>query len=123
MVWDTAYTTPVRFDTLESDDGDDTISHLDLDELPDIPARGLPPVSNTFDPMPVVITSRFYALHNLRTSARSWREVATIVRNMEPTLRPLVISVPAQQSLQERIAALDDIMAQYPDVEIRVEVV
>lgn len=51
----------------------------------------LPCLCGSPQPIPYVEISRFSTLHDLQMSAASWAEVATIVRDMEPGLRHLVV--------------------------------
>lgn len=91
-----------------------------LSDLPDI--CSLPPVPDIVEHEPSIATSRFHNLQNLRISARSWMEVLTILRVINPNLRHLVIFLPAdtvEQSPQERAEALGNILALYPDAEIQ----
>lgn len=78
-----------------------------LDELsPMAHLQDLPFVCDAPQTIPHMETSRFSTLHNLQTSAASWAEVATIVRNMEPGLRHLVVFLPAAQSSLETAALI-----------------
>ena len=124
VVWDTIYTPSLLFATSDSDESEDSGDNMsDIgDELSPSTIRGLPPVSDgRFERIPSIAPSRFYALHNMRTSARSWREAATIVRAMNHNLRHLTIYLPALRSEEERETALEDILAHCPGVEIYVE--
>ncbi|KAF7984749.1 hypothetical protein HWV62_11703 [Athelia sp. TMB] len=91
-----------------------------LDELsPMTHLQDLPFICDAPQPAPQIETSRFSMLHNLQTSATSWAEVATIVMNMEPGLRHLVIFLPKAQSTLE-IAALETIRDYCPMANIDV---
>ncbi|KZP21588.1 hypothetical protein FIBSPDRAFT_503999 [Athelia psychrophila] len=94
-----------------------------LDELsPMAHLQDLPFVCDAPRPIPHVEISRFSTLHNLQTSAASWAEVATIVRNMEPGLRHLVVFLPQAQSSLET-AALETLLAYCPNANIDVRYV
>ena len=68
-------------------------------------ARGLPPPSSTHHSTSSIVTSRFYALHNARTSStRSQREVASTIAMYDKD--NIIVSFSAQQSPHERIAVL-----------------
>lgn len=74
--------------------------------------------------IPRIETSRFSTLHNLQTSAGSWAEVATIVRNMEPGLRHLVVFLPEAQNESElESVALETIRDYCPSANIDVRYV
>jgi len=65
---------------------------------------GLSSVSSTYHFVPSIVTSRFYALHNARTSsARAQRKVATVD---DSTL----VSFSAQQSPYKRLAVLERVL-------------
>jgi hypothetical protein len=65
---------------------------------------GLSPASSTYQSMPSIVTSHFYARHNARTSsARAQREVATVFNSTR-------VSFSAQQSPHERLAELEKVL-------------
>jgi hypothetical protein len=75
-----------------------------------------PLLSDTAYATPATVT-----LSNMRMSARSWSEVATMVRSINPNLRRLVVSLPGPQSPHEMATAVEDIQTRCPGVQICVE--
>lgn len=118
VVWSMVYAPSILFSS--SDNSDSRDSRGDLDQLfPDVQLQQLPAVPESTRDIPVIETSRFYALHYLRLSAKSWREVKDMVKVMSPyDLRELVIDLPPGQSQDERAAAFQSICICYPDVKI-----
>lgn len=111
-------------DSDSESDGSRSFTPLpELDELsPMAHLQDLPSVCDASQSMSQIESSRFSTLHNLRTSATSWAEVATIVRNMEPGLRHLVVVLPVEQSSLES-AALEIIRDYCPTANIDVRYV
>jgi hypothetical protein len=110
VVGDTAVTPPITPPNFSTTFGDSNLSPLDLGDL-----QSLPSASGTFEPTPSIVTSQFFALHNMRTSFKSQREVALILRDMDHSP---VVTLSLQLSPHERAAALLDNLADCPVVEI-----
>jgi hypothetical protein len=100
MAEDRTFTNSILFtSTTTSGSIESNVTPLDLQHI-----LGLPPVSSTYHSMPSIVTSRFYALHNARTSsARAQREVETV----DPMFNSTPVSFSAQQSPHERLAELE----------------